>query len=230
MLPFLNKKLAQFMERQLHKKRDKYINDTIVLYRKKHPEHSEEIINKLKESLELEIERVFAIADSSIISARIVVASWVFWITAIVGTAIVLGVASYPVTTSLAPFFVPLISATVVWAVTIATVPKYYNERIVGGLDSALVVFESKLTEELAKEENRINANELAELRKMMMEMKQELDELRRGRSFPREALHDAWPEEVSRVYLGSPTLFQPEPEKAEIPSPEAVPSRKFSS
>lgn len=150
MFGFIDVRIEKMFKRYLHKRRDKVIERTVKDYIAKNNPDAQ-TIEELRKSLDVEIQRVFAIADSSIIHARIMQARFAFWMTAIVSTVITLAVASYPPTAGIAPFFAPLISSFIAWVVYLVTIPANYNGRVQGAIDSTLVLFEIKQQEKQKK-------------------------------------------------------------------------------
>lgn len=171
MIGIIDRLIGNFITRKLHEYRDRVINATIALFTERH-HPDEQTLADLHNTLNLEIERVYAIADSSIIRARILQARYTFWITAVVATAITVGMATYPIS-NIVPLFAPLIAAFVVWTVNIVTIPFPYNQRIQGGMDSALVVFEDNLRKRQAHPPVVSPAVELQELRIMVNELRE---------------------------------------------------------
>lgn len=141
MIGFIDNKLGNFILSRLHKRRENVIAQTLEDYRVSRGAN-EHTLAALKEKLEFEMTRVFAIADESIVRERIMRARYTFWITAIIGTSFILAFAAFPVTTSIAPFFSPLVGAFVAWAVAIVTIPIGYNTRVKGAMTSAISTFE----------------------------------------------------------------------------------------
>lgn len=174
MFPFIDKPIFRWMSKIFHKRSLKIVEASINKYiEKNHPD--EETLAALRKLLTGEMIRVCDFSDNAITLARIKQARLTFWVTAILGTAITVAVAVYPPTTSLVVFFVPLMMAAVAWAVSIAAIPYYYNERIKGAMVSAIGLFEKGLQEgkELSPE-----ATELLVLKSLVNEMQQHNDEL----------------------------------------------------
>ena len=141
MIGFIDKKIGNFLLRILHNRREKVIAKTLIEYRASRGA-DEQTLAALREKLEYEMTRVYAIADESIVRERIQRARYTFWISAAIGTGVILAFATFPVTTSLAPFFSPLIGAFTAWAITIGTIPIGYNTRVQGAMDSAIAMFD----------------------------------------------------------------------------------------
>lgn len=177
MIGFIDKKIAQFLKRVMHKKRSKIIAKTLADYQREH-DADENTLAALNEKLELEATRIIAIVDESIIEERIKRARYTFWVTAIVGTAVVVAVAAFPITTSIAPFFAPLIAAGVAWAVSIATIPISYNKRVKGAMDSAVLMFEIDRAKSDNNEEEEEPVN-IAELQNTVRALQAELVQMR---------------------------------------------------
>lgn len=174
MFPFIDKPIFRWMCKVFHKRSLKIVEASINKYiEKNHPD--EETLEALRKLLTGEMMRVCDFSDNAITLARIKQARLTFWVTAILGTAITVAVAVYPPTTSLVVFFVPLMMAAVAWAVSIAAIPYYYNERIKGAMVSAIGLFEKGLQEgkELSPE-----ATELLVLKSLVTELHQHNDEL----------------------------------------------------
>lgn len=183
MIGFVDKKIKKLLKRILHKRRDKFLNKTIKKYMTEHSADTE-TIKALRDALNLELDRIFAIVDNSIINARLKQARYTFWITAIIATCITLSVAVFPITTSLLPFFIPVMGALVAWAVSIGTIPFNYNERIQGSMDSALIVFEHDIKAAKMKglkaeaiETNDLR-NKVLQLQQTVIELKNEIDHI----------------------------------------------------
>ena len=140
MIGFIDNKIGMFLLRILHRRRQKIIADALQEYRNTH-NADDKTLAALKNKLEFEMTRVFAIADESIVRERILRARYTFWISAIAGTTFVLAFAAFPVTTSLAPFFAPLVSGIVAWLTAICTIPIGYNTRVKGAVNSTIAAF-----------------------------------------------------------------------------------------
>lgn len=206
MLPFIDNLIEHILTRYLHKRRDELINKTIKDYGEKH-NLDEGSIEHLRGVISLEIDRVFAIADSSIIHARIHQARYAFWITSIVGTSIVLSLASFPVTTSIAPFFAPLITSFIAWVVYTVTIPVNYHGRVQGAINSALVVFEKQLNDHNHKNALKLALTEVQELRGTVQDMQQQIVDLRKQiKQLASESRSEA---KTSRSVLPGITLWQ---------------------
>lgn len=173
----IDKLITRILRRVMHKRREKVIEQKITDYLLTHQLDEASII-ELNEKLQLEAMRIIAIVDESILSERIKRARYTFWVTAIIGTVVVVALASYPVTTSLAPFFAPLIAAFVAWAVSIGTIPISYIKRVQGAMDSAIVMFELERAKRAEKGEAPEPVNVEA-LQKTVLQLQAELAELR---------------------------------------------------
>lgn len=113
----------------LHKKRDSLINQTLKKYRKKHG-NNEEDVTELRTKLGREADRLYPMVDKSIARSEVYGAGRTFAVTAGVGVFLALMVG--------APWFVPLIAAVAVAAVSLYKIREKYNSRIEGGLDSVV--------------------------------------------------------------------------------------------
>lgn len=141
MIGFIDKAIGNSLLRILHGRREKIITNTLNDYRATRGA-DEQTLAALKDKLEYEMTRVYAIADESIVRERILRARYTFWATAAVGTSFVLSFTHFPVTTTLAPFFSPLVGAFAAWVIAIATIPVGFNTRVQGAMDSAITMFE----------------------------------------------------------------------------------------
>lgn len=156
------------MLRTLHNRRRKVIDQTIAAYQAEH-QLDDHTLTALKSKLDFEMTRVIAIVDESIIKERIQRARYTFWITGVIGTAFVLAFAAFPVTTSLVPFFAPLVGALTAWAAAIATIPVSYNTRVKGAMNSAIEMFEM----EQAGRRAHLEDNRPAALQEMVTSLQQ---------------------------------------------------------
>lgn len=177
MLEFIDKKIESYMKRGLHKKRDKIIADAIKKFTDTHQLDADKI-EELHEKLVADTDRFLKIIDRSVLRAGLIRARYVFWITSIVGTAIVVALAAYPVTTSIAPFFIPLVAAFVGWAVSVATIPVSYLESIKGIRDATVDAFEKELLEQQEDELQKSNHPSVQELKQMLQQLKQQVEQL----------------------------------------------------
>lgn len=141
MIGLIDKAIGNLLLRILHGRREKIIAKTLNDYRTTRGA-DDQTLAALKDKLEYEMTRVYAIADESIVRERILRARYTFWVTAAIGTSFVLAFAHFPVTTTLAPFFSPLVGAFAAWAIAIATIPVGFNTRVQGAMDSAITMFE----------------------------------------------------------------------------------------
>lgn len=143
MFNFIDKKLQKIFEKILHKRKKHYIHKAIEVFIKSHPYADLHTINKLKEQLENEADRVYKMIDKSVLQAGIKRAKFTFWLTLILSLVLIgtLSILTYGFTLAL---FVPAITASIAWLVTLATIPVSYNERIKGGLDTVLFSFEKE--------------------------------------------------------------------------------------
>ncbi len=155
----------------MRKKRDTIISDTIKAYiTTHHPD--EETLVALNEKLLEDADLLSASMDKSIIRASIQRARYTFWISAIIGTSIVIALAAFPITTSIAPFFVPLIAAFVSWAVALGTIPIGYIHSVKGAMESAIIAFEADRKEKLELEKGSTDVEELrSDLRRLQRQL-----------------------------------------------------------
>lgn len=142
MIWFIDRWLKKILSKRLHQKRDAHIQKAIQKYQASHPDADDETLAALREKLESEITRVFAVADESIIATGLIRARITFWVSAVFSTIIVLALAQFPITTSLVPFFVPLMAAFVGWLTAIVTIPFSYTARVNGAMKSGSHLFE----------------------------------------------------------------------------------------
>jgi Skp family chaperone for outer membrane proteins len=163
--------IENIFKKYLHKKRDYYINKALNKFIKKH-NPDPKVINELKILLETEALRLYPMADKSILRERIKRARVVFIITAIL--SIILAIILIVLTKGTALILItPLFSALFAWIATLATIPIGYDQRIKGGMDSVIAVFEEKLMKE-----NNLNVeNEVKNFQNEKMQ--QEIDELK---------------------------------------------------
>lgn len=180
MLGFIDKKIEALMQKSLHKKREKMIAKALKDYVAGHP-LDEAQTEELRERLESDTDRFLKIIDRSVLRAGLLRARYVFWITAIFGTAIVVALAAYPVTTSIAPFFVPLAAAFVGWAVSVATIPLSYIESIKGICAATIASYEKEMLEQQEQQDNELhksNEPSVLELKQMLQQLKQQVEQL----------------------------------------------------
>lgn len=143
MFSFFDKPIEKLFKRGLYKQRQYYIRKAINKFIKQnHPD--ERTIAALKAKLEEEADRVYAIVDKSVLRAGIKRAKWTFLLTAIAST-IIIGVLGFFSSGAILPFIIPVLAAFITWAVSLATIPFAYNERIKGGLDSVVLTFKKSL-------------------------------------------------------------------------------------
>lgn len=160
MIGFIDKAIGNLLLRILHGRREKIIAKTLSDYRASRGADDQTLVD-LKDKLEYEMTRVYAIADESIVRERILRARYTFWASAAIGTSFVLAFAHFPVTTALAPFFSPLVGAFAAWAITIATIPVGFNTRVQGAMDSAISMFELEKAQQPAPSptlQHKVNA------------------------------------------------------------------------
>ncbi len=173
----IDKWIEKLIARTVRKKRNKILRETIDAYIEKH-HPDDETLAELKEALEVEMDRIFAFLERSLIHASVLRARYTFWITAIISTAIIIALASFPITTSIAPFFVPLMAAFVSWAVALATIPVSYIHAVKGAMSARVLNFELALLEK--DDVDRVEAlnNQVAALREALIETQAMVDEL----------------------------------------------------
>ncbi|GEM_PF-4290152 len=132
-----SKKFDKWVEKKLKAKmqklRVKMIDETMSDFQEEHPHLP---VANLRESLEEEFERVFAIAYKSIVVYGVQRANLVLLFTALVGTLVV--VLTHGVAIA---FLAPCIGACAAWIASVATIPKGYETRLEGGLDSVIVKY-----------------------------------------------------------------------------------------
>ncbi len=160
--------IEDILKNYLHKKRDQHIdkalNDFIEKY---HPDP--QIINTLKKKLEVEADRLFPLADQSILHERIQRAKYTFWVTAI-ASSITAAIILFLTHGSAIIFVMPICAATVAWAVTIVTIPIGYDARMAGGMDSTVSQFEKTLFSKNIAIENLHDMEELKNIIKTLNE------------------------------------------------------------
>lgn len=187
MIGLIDKAIEKILKRALHKKRDAIFQKTLDDYITTH-NPDEETIAALTKKLNDDIDRIITLADRSIIHANMLRARYVFWITAIIGTAIVLALAAYPVTTSIAPFFVPLMAAFVGWAVAVGTIPVSYIHTVKGVMDAAVVTFDKEQLEILNDIGKEPHPADIEELQKIADDLLRKINEL--SQQTPRQSTH----------------------------------------
>jgi hypothetical protein len=141
MIGYFDKKIRSLLKRHLGKRCDIVLSKTLNDYIANN-HLDERAAAAFKKVLNLEMNRVIEIADSSILNATIQRARYTFWVTAIVGTAI--AIALTPVVALSVTLFAPIFAAFVVWGVSLATIPINYNQRVQGAMDSGIVIFENQ--------------------------------------------------------------------------------------
>lgn len=127
----------------IHKKRSNLITQKLKEFKKKHPSISTDL---LESDLEIEADRIYSMADKSIITAMIKRARYTFWMTIITTTIVVGALGAFSGGTAL-PFITPLLSAFAAWAISLVVIPTSYNERVKGGMDSIILHFERHLSQ-----------------------------------------------------------------------------------
>lgn len=173
----IDRLIEKLIARTVRKKRNKILNETIAAFVLKH-KPDDETLADLKEALEAEMDRIFAFLERSLIHASVRRARYTFWITAVISTAIIIALASFPITTSIAPFFVPLMAAFVSWSVALATIPASYIHAVQGAMNARVLNFELSLLEK--DDADRVEAlnNQVAILREALIETQAMVDEL----------------------------------------------------
>lgn len=174
----VDKLIEKILRRAMRSKKEKIVNKKFAEYCKKFGLNEDEAV-KLREKLETECLRIIAIVDESILRERIKRARYTFWITAIIGTAVIVALAAYPVTTSIAPFFAPLVAAVIAWAVSLATIPISYLKRVTGAMDSAAIMFELERAKASTAAENTPSPMNTAEIQQAIQRLEKELNGLR---------------------------------------------------
>lgn len=177
MLGFIDKKIESYMKRGLYRKRDKIVAKTVDEFAAAH-KLDEAKTEELRTKLIADTDRFIKIVDRSVLRAGLIRARYVFWVTAILGTVLVLALASYPPTTGIAPFFVPLIAALVGWAVSVATIPISYIESLKGVRDATIASFEKELLEQQENELRNSNDPSVHDLKQMLLQLKQQVEQL----------------------------------------------------
>lgn len=185
MIGFIDKRIEKLLKRALHKKRDAIFRKTLDDYITTH-NPDEATIAALTKKLEDDIDRIITLADRSVIHANMLRARYVFWITAIIGTAIVVALAVYPVTTAIAPFFVPLMAAFVGWAVAVGTIPVSYIHTVKGVMDAAVVTFDKEQLDLIEHAGKQAHPANIEELQKIADDLLRKLNELS-----PRPSTHE---------------------------------------
>lgn len=164
MLWFIDRWLKKMLTHHLHQKREKHIQKAIQKYQIRYPDADSQTLAALRTKLETEITRVFAVADESIISTNLMRARITFWVSAIFSTMIVLALAHFPITASLIPFFVPLISSFVAWLTAVTTIPFIYNIRVKGAMNSGTELFEIEQKRLLARQTAELDSSNIPPL------------------------------------------------------------------
>jgi hypothetical protein len=227
MISFIDKKIETWMARGLHKTREKVLKRTLEAYIAKH-NPDEDTQAELKAILETEIDHLYIALDKSVIRASIHRARYTFWITLVISTAIIIALASFPVTTSIAPFFVPLMAVTVSWAVSLLTIPISYMHNVQASLDVKVLSFEAERKEAADHPELKINGNSVRDLQRMVRELRIENRQLHQRMDVIEEAQTR---DDIEAVNMGTPgTLFW-QPTQRDQPENQSQPNiaRDFS-
>lgn len=127
-------------KKDLHLKREKIIKKMMKKYLKKHPDLSPEMISLLREKLDEEANRVYIIADLSILRPRILRARWLVLLSLPVVIVVtgVLGAFSHG---AILPFVGPITGMILSWVVLVVTIPLNYNGRVEAGFETILDAF-----------------------------------------------------------------------------------------
>lgn len=133
MFNVIDRKIKKFLEKILHKRKRKFIDQALQKFIETHPRINQAKINELKEKLEEESDRVYAIVDKSLLEAGIKRARFTFWLTAALSLVLVGPLIVFTSGVAL-PIFTPLIMAIIAWLVSLVTIPINYNERVIGGM------------------------------------------------------------------------------------------------
>jgi hypothetical protein len=141
-----DKAIENIFKKYLHKKRDHHIKKALKNFIKNHNSDPKDI-DELKKLLETEALRLYPMVDKSILRERIKRARTVFIITAILSMILAIVISLLTNGTALI-FITPLFAALFAWIATLATIPIGYDQRIKGGMDSVIAVFEEKLMKE----------------------------------------------------------------------------------
>lgn len=141
MLSFLDRWIEKKLKQSLHAQREKHIDEYLHKFVEKHPDAPTDF---LRSKLEQEANRVYPLADKSILKARLLQARIGFWITALI-SVLVIGFAGGFTGGAAIPFLMPLAGVFVAWGVVVATIPANYNQRIKGGLNSVISLHEKFL-------------------------------------------------------------------------------------
>lgn len=146
MFKLIDNLVEKLLIKRLHKKREKLIESAIKKFKKANPNISKEDIEELRKRITFEANRIYDMADKSLVDGGIKRAKVIFWATAIVSTiaSTIMIVVSHG---TLIPLALPLLAATTNWLLTVATIPIGYNSRVEGGLESVIKAFERDLKE-----------------------------------------------------------------------------------
>lgn len=143
MFQFIDRFIEKHLKNWLHNKRNNIIKNYETEFTKSYPDLD---VEELRPELEIEIDRAYAIVDRSILRARLSRGKYTFWITA--GSSVLMvGVITGFTSGAIFPFITPPVAAFVSWAITIATIPIDYVERLHGALDWAVAKFNLSISE-----------------------------------------------------------------------------------
>lgn len=154
MFDYADRKIENVFKHFLHKKRYAIVDKAFKKFIKDHP-LSEADATALRAKLEDEADRIVSFIDRSVLRERIQRAKYTFVITLVASTVVVAAVGGFADLT-VVPFIAPVAAACVAWLIAVATIPIAYNQRIKGGMDSSILVFEKSLNER-----EHSNANKL---------------------------------------------------------------------
>lgn len=146
--------LKHYFKRRLHRQKHKIINQYHERFIRLYPAASDQQKQVLKEKLIFEAERVYPLADSSILKYNILKSKYTYWF--MTACAVLLGFFNWLTSGRLFPLFSALLMAFLTWGFSILTITLAYNLRVVGAMKS---ITETYVIEQKLKrcEKNRNN-------------------------------------------------------------------------
>lgn len=137
---WLEKKLNYHIENKC----EDLLKQELEHFKKLHPLEAREL-EELQNKIVTEINRIYPMAEESVLKERIIRARYTFLSGAIIGPLLVGILTNFH--GSLLAYSMPVISASAYWGVSIALIPLAFEKRIMGGLKSISRNFERTLRE-----------------------------------------------------------------------------------
>jgi hypothetical protein len=156
MFKWLENWVEEYYRKELHARRDEFFQKAYDKFKTTYSDKTDGEYIEYADALDFEAERLYPLADSSMLHAKVLRAKYFFWGIGIPTTLITILITLASPGHFWLAIAVPPIGALATWALSLKTIPVEYNQRIKGGANSVLATYIYKEKKKLGTYTRRI--------------------------------------------------------------------------